>query len=168
MKKTLLFLAAVITAMLLTAYQTCGDIDFRMIAGFTALGLGGPLLALTTLVGFYRTRERGWHAWQPAGWVFAIIMTILATVELSKRVLWWEEERAQRYPAQVEAELEQFRQTNGRYPGTLADLSPQSPAPRLIQYSGDQDDYAFGMEERGLIWGTWHYDRSSKKWTYND
>jgi hypothetical protein len=168
MIKILLILLGVVTAMLVTAYQSCGDIDFRMIVGLSTLWIGGPLLLITTLVGLYRTKQHGWDAWHPAGWVLAAVVVSLATHELSKRVLYWEEERAQAYPAQVEAELEVFRQSKGRYPNTLEELAPKISPPRLVRYGVYDGEYAFGMEARGLVWGTWHHDRKTKKWTYND
>ena len=78
MIKALLFLLGVVTAMLVTAYLTCGDFSFRMISFVSAVWIGGPLLLITTLVGIYRTKEHGWQAWRPAGWILAAILVFLA------------------------------------------------------------------------------------------
>ncbi len=168
MIKALLFLLGVVTAMFVTAYQTCGDIDFRMITGIATFWIGGPLLLISTLVGLYRTKQHGWDAWHPAGWILIVVVVSFATQELSRRVLYWEEERAQAYPDLVENELEVFRQSKGRYPNTLEELAPKASPPRLVRYGVYDGEYAFGMEARGLVWGTWHHDRKTKKWTYND
>ncbi|MDP1586519.1 MAG: DUF3618 domain-containing protein [Prosthecobacter sp.] len=167
MIKPLLILLGVVTAMLVTAYLTCGDFGFRMIAFVSAVWIGGPLLLLTTLVGFYRTKEHGWHAWRPAGWILAAMLVSIATQKISKQVLYWEEERAKNYPAQVEAELEQFRQSKGRYPNTLEELAPKASPPRLIRYSLDQGEYAFSTGSYGFFDGA-DYDRKTKSWTSRD
>jgi|GEM_PF-3154659 len=87
MIKILLILLGVVTAMLVTAYQSCGDIDFRIMVGIVTIWVGGLALLLTTVVGFFRTKEHGWHAWRPASWSLVSIAAIFFTLELSAQIL---------------------------------------------------------------------------------
>lgn len=156
-----------IAAMLATAYLTCGDLSFRMTVILSIVWIGGPLLFAMVVVGFYRTRDHGWHAWRPAGWTLTAVVILFATQSLSKQVLHWEEARAHQYPAQVETELEQFHQAKGRYPVTLDELAPKTPPPRLIRYLADDDGYSFSIRPHGFFGGG-DYDRKTRQWTSND
>ena len=167
MIKALLFFIGLITAMLVTAYQTCGDLGFRATVGISIVWIGGPLLLLTILVGFYRTKKHGRHAWRPAGWILASILVSFVTQDLSKRVLYWEIERAHAYPALIETELQQFRQSEGRYPNTLEELAPKALPPRLIRYSVDQGEYTFSTASYEFFGGE-DYDRKTKSWNSRD
>lgn len=167
MIKRLLLLLGVVTAMLVTAYQTCGDIGFRAIVGISIVWIGCPLLLLTTLVSFYRTKKHGGHAWRPASWILATILVSFVTQDLSKRVLYWEIERAHAYPTLIETELQQFRQSEGRYPNTLEELAPKASPPRLILYSVDQGEYALSTGSYEFFGGE-DYDRKTKSWNSRD
>ncbi len=167
MIKPLLILLSVVTAMLVTAYQTCGDLGFRAGVGISIVWIGGPLLLLTTLLGFYRTKKHGWHAWRPAGWILATILVFFVTQDLSKRVLYWEIERAHAYPALIETELQQFRQSKGRHPNTLEELAPEARPPRLIRYSVDQGEYTFSTASYEFFGGE-DYDPKTKSWNSRD
>lgn len=167
MIKLLLILLGVVTAMLVTAYQTCGDLGFRSAVVISIVWIGGPLLLLTTLLGFYRNKKHGWHAWRPASWILATILAFVVTQDLSKSVLNWEIERAHAYPALIEAELQQFRQSEGRYPKTLEELAPKALPPRLILYSVDQGEYTFSTASYEFFGGE-DYDRETKSWNSRD
>lgn len=167
MIKPLLILLGVVTAMLVTAYQTCGDLGFRAAVVISIVWIGGPLLLLTILVGFYRTKKHGWHAWRPASWILVTILVSLVTQDLSKRVLYLEIERAHAYPALIETELHQFRQSEGRYPNTLEELAPKALPPRLIQYWVDQGEYTFSTASYEFFGGE-DYDRKTKSWNSRD
>jgi hypothetical protein len=133
-----------------------------MVLGLSVVWIGGPLLVLTILVGLYRTKTRGWHAWQPAAWVLGAVAIALLTHELSLRVLYWEQARGEKYPALVEAELDQFRLSHGRYPNTLEELGSTTPLPRLIVYRVDAGEYAFVLRDDRMASGNWHYDRNTR------
>lgn len=168
MIKALLLLATIMTAMFAAAYISCGHIDFRVILILSAIWVGGPLLLLAVLVGLYRTKPHGWHAWQPACWVLGAVVAAFLTHELNMRVFYWEQERGQKYPALVEAELDQFRLSHGRYPNTLQELGSTTPLPRLIIYRVDAGEYALDLLNDGMGSGNSHYDRNTRTWSSSD
>jgi hypothetical protein len=166
--RLIITLLALVAAMLATAHQTCGDLDFRMPILVGCIWLGGFSLFVTIVFGFFRRLNDGWLAWRPAGLVITLIIIGMTTEHLSYLVLQWETRRAHAYPLLVEAQLDRFYQANNHYPDTLTELNPDTKPPRLIGYKGEQNDYSFGCANPGKIWGSWIYDRKKKRWYYND